>query len=598
MRLSTIKIEGYKRLKSIECQFGHATFLIGPNNAGKSSVLSAINHYLLSNNKRINEEEYYSESDEVTGERKTILNKIILIGKFKDVPIEAKTWRGFKGRIFEYDPKETSETGLSITYRKTYELGKDVVIEIKTKEITIKAEYSNITYPKEIIEAGVPEDIVREVFEEIDKKITPAQRGKLEYFDELWNIGTEEKWFQNPGGIPGVVLSRLPRYIIIPADMGTNEISGNGVLQKTLNELFEDVRNSSDNYKQAQKFLNDLAKELDPSDESSQFGKMITELNTVISNIFPESKIHAKADLSDPDKSLKPTFKVELSSNIKTSVDNQGAGMIRSAVFGILRFRQKWLSQRGDRECARSVIIGFEEPEIYLHPSAANQMRDTIYELSSDNSQIIATTHSPYLIDLSRKPKQVLNRFSHNGNSILVEPFNVTDKFIELQGNDKSYVKMIMKIDDYISRVFFTKRIVIVEGDTEEIVIRETLRRLDKEKRLAILSKMEVVRARGKASIIGLSKYLKSFGINIFVIHDRDKGVEKAEIFNKHISDVVGEDNVIQLEECIEYVLGYTAPKAEKPYTAYNTVNGWGDEWTDIPEKWRKVVEKAFEIEY
>ncbi len=596
MRLSSLKIEGYKRLQSVECQFGDATFLIGPNNAGKSSVLTAISH-LLSGNKRINEEEFYSENDEFTGERRTMLNKIILTGEFKDVPIEAKSWRGFKGRVFEYDPKETSESGFSLTYRKTFELGKDVVIEIKTKERTIKTEYSNLTYPKEIIEAGVSEEIVKEVFEDIDKKITPAQKAKLEYFDELWDIGTDEKWFQNPGGIPGVVLNRLPRYIIIPADMGTNEISGNGVLQKTLNELFEDVRGCSDNYKQAQKFLNDLAKELDPSDESSQFGKMISELNAVISNIFPESRIHAQADLSDPDKSLKPTFKVELSSNIKTSVDNQGAGMIRSAVFGILRFRQRWLSQREDKDCARSIIIGFEEPEIYLHPSAANQMRDTIYELSSDNSQIIATTHSPYLIDLSRKPRQILNRFSHDGNLINVEPLSVTDKFIELQDDDKNYVKMIMKIDDYISRVFFTKRIVIVEGDTEEIVIRETLRRLEKEKRLAVLAKTEVIRARGKASIIGLSKYLKSFGIHPFVIHDRDTGVPKAEIFNKPISDVVGTDNVIQLEECIEDVLGYVAPTSEKPYTAYKAATEWGDEWDDIPEEWRTIIEKAFEIE-
>ncbi len=595
MRLYSLKIEGYKRLQAVECLFGDATFLIGPNNSGKSSVLTAIGH-LLSSKLRINEDEYYSENDETTGERKTILNKIILTGEFRDIPVEAKTWRGFKGRIFEYDPKDTSETGLLITYKKTYELGKDVVVEIKTKERVIKPEFSNLTYPKEIIAAGVAEDVVKEVFDDIDKKITPAQKVKLEYFDELWDIGTEEKWFQNPGGIPGVVLSRMPRYIIIPADIGANEISGNGVLQKTLNELFEDVRGCSENYKQAQKFLNDLAKELDPSDESSQFGKMILELNTVISNIFPESKIHAQADLSDPDKSLKPTFKVELSSNIKTSVDNQGAGMIRSAVFGILRFRQRWLSQREDKDCARSIIIGFEEPEIYLHPSAANQMRDTIYELSSENSQIIATTHSPYLIDLSRKPRQVLNRFSHSGNSILVEPFNVTDKFVELQVDDKDYVKMIMKIDDYISRVFFTKRIVIVEGDTEEIVIRETLKRLEKERRLAVLSKTEVIRARGKASIIGLSKYLKSFGINPFVIHDRDAGVTKAEMFNKPISDIVGSENVIQLKECIEDVLGYAAPTSEKPYTAYSIVNKWGEKWSDIPEEWRKIVERAFDI--
>ena len=55
---------------------------------------------------------------------------------------------------------------------------------------------------------------------------------------------------------------------------------------------------------------------------------------------------------------------------------------------------------------------------------------DAIYELSNQNSQIVATTHSPYLIDLSRKPRQLLNRLKHVGNEVQNNPFSVTDAFI------------------------------------------------------------------------------------------------------------------------------------------------------------------------
>jgi len=349
-------------------------------------------------------------------------------------------------------------------------LGKDVVIEILSKSRTIRAEFENVTTPQDLVSGGISEELVKEHFEDLGKKITTAQKAKLAEIDDLWEIGSEVTWFQNPGGIPAIVLSRLPRFIVIPAEVGSNEISGNGVLGKTLNELFEDVRKCSANYKEAQRYLNELAKELNPSDQNSEFGKMISELNSIISNVFPDSKIHAQADLSDPDKSLKPTFKVELSSNIKTSVDHQGAGMVRSAAFGILRYRQKWLAKREDKDCERSIIIGFEEPEIFLHPSAANQMRETIYELSGDNSQIVATTHSPYLIDLARKPKQILNRFSHEGHEISIEAFNVTSNFMALQNEDKDYVKMILKVDDYVSRVFFSKRIVIVHSKSVKVI--------------------------------------------------------------------------------------------------------------------------------
>ncbi len=468
MKLYRLRIEGYKRIEAATVLFGDATFLIGPNNTGKSSVLGAITHLLSAQKKRIPEVEYYSVQDEVSNERKTVSNRIVFEAEFRNVPDEAMEWRGFKGRIFKYDPGDSGETGQCLTYRKTYELGKDVVIELKSKTRTMKPQYENVSKPKDLIEAGIDSVLVRELFDDVEKKLTSATTSSLEEIDDLWDIGTEDTWFTNPGGIPGVVQSRLPRYIVIPADTACGEMTGNGVLPKTLNELFEDVRGESHNYVEAQRFLNELAKEMDPSNANSEFGKMLIELNGIIASVFPDSKIHARADLSDPDKSLKPTFTVELQSNIRTPVEQQGAGMIRSAVFGILRFRQKWLSKREDHDIKRSIIIGFEEPEMYLHPSAANQIRDTIYDLSTRDSQILATTHSPYLIDLSRKPRQVLNRFSFAGEAIQVQSFNVTDVFQSLLEKDKDYVKMILKIDDYVARVFFTQRIVLVEGDTED----------------------------------------------------------------------------------------------------------------------------------
>lgn len=596
MKIYSLSIQGYRRIEKATILFGDATFLIGPNNTGKSTVLGAIGH-LLSVNKRIPEGEYFSVNDETTNERKTVSNRIVLEAEFRNLPTEATTWRGFKGRVFQYDPKDSDESGLCLTYRKTYELGKEVVIELKSKTRTLKSEYKNVKTPQDLIDRGIDGALVSEVFDDLGKKFTATTMTKLEDIDALWDLGDEDTWFQNPGGIPGVVLSRLPRYIVVPADTSCNEMTtGTGVLLKTLNELFEDVRASSKNYQEAQHFLDELAKELDPSNSASEFGKMITELNKIISSVFPESRLHARADLSDPDKSLKPAFTVELSSNIRTPVDQQGTGMVRSAVFGVLRFRQKWLSKREDKDIERSIIIGFEEPEICLHPSAANQMRDTICELSGQESQIVATTHSPYLIDLARKPRQVLNRFSIASGVVEVQPFSVTDAFKSLQDADRDYLKMILKVDDYVSRVFFTKRVVVIEGDTEEVVIRETLRRLDKEKQLVAFANTEVVKARGKASIIGLSKYLKAVGITPFVIHDRDGGNPGAEKFNSPIEDVVGKENVIQLQECLEDVLGYKPPSTEKPFTAYSFAKSWGDAWSDVPSEWRTVVERAFEI--
>jgi putative ATP-dependent endonuclease of the OLD family len=595
MKLYSLKIKGFKRIKEATIQFGDATFLIGSNNGGKSTTLKAI-EWLLSGKKTIPSTEYHSVIDDETGETKPAVDTIILEAEFRNLPNEAKQWRGFKGRIFTYATTDASDTGLSVTYKKTFVLGKDVVIEFRSKEREIKSEFVGYKTGQDLIDRGATATEVQEFFPELDTKIGSSKGAleKLEQLDEIWDTKESETWFSNPGGIAGVVLKMLPRFLFIPADTSASEIEGGsgGVLGKTLNELFEDVREQSDNYVQAQEYLNKLAKELDPEDCDSEFGKMITELNTVLASVFPDSQLHATACLSDPKTSLKPTFSVEMSSNVRTAVSHQGSGMIRAAAFGMLRFRQKWLSKRED-EHVRSLIVCFEEPETYLHPSAANQMRDTIYELSGHESQIVATTHSPFIIDLSRKPKQVLNSLRCDRNGVISFPFNVSEAFLALEQDAKSHVKMLLRVDDYVARMFFTKYIVIIEGDTEEVVIKETLKRLPKDRYLRIVSDFEIIKARGKASIIGLVKYLVAMGIAPIVVHDRDNGIAGAEVFNQPILDALsGNGKVVQMHENIEDEIGYSAPTYEKPFKAYQQTQTWGDDWTGIPISWKaKMIE-------
>src|SRR5690606_31163053 len=122
----------------------------------------------------------------------------------------------------------------------------------------------------------------------------------------------------------------------------------------------------SNNYEQAQHFLNALASELNPSDVKTDFGKLIQELNGMVHNLFPDSSVHVSAALDKPEKTIKPQFSVELESNVKTEVSYQGHGMIRATAFQLLRFVQEFVNKNTDTP--RSTIFCFEEPEIYLHP--------------------------------------------------------------------------------------------------------------------------------------------------------------------------------------------------------------------------------------
>lgn len=606
MKLYSLTIEGFRKHVNTTIMFSDSTFLIGENNVGKSSVLYALD-YLLGANMVIPGDEFFTAEDDVNG--KIISDEIVLTAEFRDIPQEANNWRGFKGRILSCDVNTGNPNNAEkrFIYKKTYSRGGKAIIETLENPKVLKAEYESCTTIQQYLDAGLSEDELTEELKKIDynKKLSQKEKQLFECIESIYDIDTsKEQWVINPGGIPQNVLSKLPKYLLIPAQDKEDEISGtSGTLQKTLNELFNEVKEKSPNYQYAREYLNKLAKELDPTDESTEISKMIFELNTIIAEVFPHTGISAAANLSDADKVIKPAFDIQMNSNVTTSSKLQGTGLIRSTVFALLRYKAL-RDNRNNTALDRQLIIGFEEPEIYLHPNAINKMRSTIYSLAeSGNNQIICTTHSPYMIDVSKKPKQILNslfmeKATVKGSEVLTVgslPFNITKEFMTLQDNEKDYIKMLLRVEDAIAKCFFVKNVLIVEGDTEQVVLAETINKMPVQLQRDILSEWYILRARGKAAIIPLIKYVKAMHFNIYVMHDRDENTPQATVFNEPIRQAIGcDEHLFVLDNCIEDVLGYAAPSADKPFKAYKYILDNWKEWEDITDTWKRIVERIF----
>lgn len=615
MKLYSLKIDGFRRIENATIYFDEATFLIGVNNVGKSSVLKAI-EYLLSDKKRLEENDYFSVIENDVNKR--IAGKVILEAEFRNVPQEATTWRGFKGRLFRYESTGKSDTGYGLKYKKTYEINKDVEIQMLQSERILKEEFKNCKTIQEYINNGL--DIFSFIPElqsvDVNKKVSTSQDNKIKEIEDLYSYNDEkQEWITNPGGIPGNVLSKLPKYILIPAQHATDELDGKkGAFIETLNELFQEVRNESENFKQAQHYLDLLSGELNASDETTEIGKMVKEIDGIISDIFPSTKIHATTNLNDPNKAIQPDFNIEIHSNVITPVQFQGTGVIRSAVFALLRYKNtRDLRKIHKGEYVRPLLIGFEEPELYLHPSAAQKMRETIYSLAEESqNQIVCTTHSTYMIDLSQKPSQILNNLTLQKTKKIIDgleypteyvsskAFNITKALHELtDDDDKTYVKMLMRFDDEVTKVFFANNVLIVEGDTEYLLLIEALKRMDKDRVNEIKANWNFIRARGKPPIISLIKYFKALNLNVKVIFDKDNGKENAEKYNAAIISAIDDsDRYYEVEGCIEELLGYKQPSNDKPFHAYKfTETNWGDNWESISEGWRNLLQKVFDID-
>lgn len=591
MKLSKLCIRNFRKLNNVEINFADATFLVGANNSGKSSTLDAI-EILTSEKSKLDNS---CRSRFITDDGNEEINyqdDVIIEGLFIDVPKEIVQQRGFNASRLKYNEEDNT---YSFKYRVRLSSDEKQHREILMHTVTLKNEYNDCQTYQALIDKGI--DMSYFAGRDLTKKINASQKKELESIcPEAFDVNDGEEWFENPGGIAGNVLSKLPRFLKIKADVLSDEMAADksGTLHDLLDILFSQVREASPNYQKAVDALSELEREMDTTDPNTEFGKLMSELNKVVDGVFHKASINVETELTKPEN-LKAKFSASLTSNVKTPIERQGTGLIRATVFALLRYNKQREEQKAENQY-RGIIIGFEEPELFLHPNAAEKMRDIIYELASDSNQIVSTTHSPYMIDLSKGNRQTLNSFRNiDHDFVSVTAFNLTEAFKEIVEDDCMRVKMIQKIDNYVARVFFAQKVIIVEGDTEDIVFKHTINVMPMEVKKAIKENYQVVKATGKATMISFIKYLKALNVNLFVVHDEDSDTVGAAKMNAPILNALDNDETkrIMMHNCVEEELGYDSPNSDKPYCAYKFVKDWTD-WSMVPENWKKIMRVIF----
>ncbi|MCH7726622.1 MAG: AAA family ATPase [Planctomycetes bacterium] len=581
MHLRRLTIDNFRRIAAADILLEPATFLIGPNNTGKRSVIAAIEALLSL------ESEKLTQTDILVLPDGTRAESAVITGYICDIPADVAASRGFKGRVIngEFVYKKTLSTSSS-----------KPTLETREYPFTVKPEFSACKTIGDLRTAGLTEEAAKDGLGSTDKLKKGWERGVPDVLD--FDTTAEPSWVQNPGGIPQNVLSRLPRLIHIPAMADNKDIESGEkrhILGECLSLLFEDLVQDNPVAKTIQKNLDVLEAEMNPEAEGSLVFGLLRDVNGIIGDVFPNCGISIMPSLQNLLDVLKPKYEISVFSNIKTDVVRQGTGLVRTCIFAMLRHHARMKIEKALQ--TRPVIVAFEEPELYLHPSAANMLRDTIYELGQSD-QIVCSTHSPWMIDLARDPQSLSRMYLGADGTASAYNYGVSSILGALPEDDKRRVKMLQIFDDELSRVFFAENVVIVEGDSQVVAVRETLKLLPQDVQKEVQSKYQLVKARGKASIISLVKYLKELGMNPRVMHDGDFGVEGAEKFNKPISDALSApDHLVVLDKNLEEALGYVAPTRDKPFKAYECVRTWAAA-ADVPKPWREAITGLFGVEW
>lgn len=122
-------------------------------------------------------------------------------------------------------------------------------------------------------------------------------------------------------------------------------------------------------------------------------------------------------------------------------------------------------------------IMVIEEPEAHIHPHIQRALFDNL-NVSSDYTQVIMTTHATHLSEVSSIDRLNIIKPNH-GSSIVMRPTNGLDEFGTgvLKIKDFSISACLERyLDARRSVLLFSKGVVLVEGDGEEILIPALVR--------------------------------------------------------------------------------------------------------------------------
>lgn len=270
------------------------------------------------------------------------------------------------------------------------------------------------------------------------------------------------------------------------------------------------------------------------AEAAQEIQKVEGELSSLIGAIFPNHVVRFDAKPEeDLDKSVQffksdATLLMGPADGYQSSVAVQGSGARRALLWTALKILAAASKPKGKTaktETAapgRSHVLLIDEPEICLHPSAIREACKLLYDLpTAANWQVMATTHSPAFIDISRDNTTIVRVDRQSDGQVVGTTVFRPDR-VKLDADDRARLKLLNIYDPYVGEFFFGGPNVIVEGDTEYTALRHlvandsTLRR-----------DVHIIRARGKATIVSLMKILNQFGSSYAVLHDSDRPTRK-----------------------------------------------------------------------
>lgn len=398
MILQRIKIENFKGIRQpVEIFFRNFNMIVGQNDAGKSTILKALDCFLNENSPKPDDKNNRTDHNIVS---------ITLFFNAQRAPIIID---GNIETTFE-DEELVNEEGL-LELKKEWDVSKS---QIKAETSIRKKKYSSndfilLTEPqliKACTDLGIPTRKGND--EEYNNS---EKREKLRESNRNNNIPASFEFDKFPSSgtsrlkeISDATKKVLPRFEYFKADTSLSETD------TTIQNFFKKLAEKT------------IRKEIDTKDIEDNISnkirsileKITAKINAVVGD---EEAVEPVVDF-DWTKLVQTSFK---STNAEGNIPlkSRGDGFRRVTMMSYFEY----LAEQEKSE-KQNILFGFEEPETFLHPNAQEKLFTKLKNLCENGYQVILSSHSAILV-ANTEIKDLIHIYKQDRQYIAAQ--NITD---------------------------------------------------------------------------------------------------------------------------------------------------------------------------
>jgi putative ATP-dependent endonuclease of the OLD family len=194
-----------------------------------------------------------------------------------------------------------------------------------------------------------------------------------------------------------------------------------------------------------------------------ELGRIDESINRKISDLFPGIRI--KLDFPVPvfnDLIKAGTVKVYEDEGRGRPFGSYGHGAQRAIQMAMVRHLADL--KRGETAAGGATLLLVDEPELFMHPFAVEQVRESLRALSNVGYQVVFSTHSAQMI-LAKDAKNALLMTKKHPHGTKARPRmqRVVEQLVE---NPTHQLHQIFSLTNS-SQVLFADKVVLTEGKTE-----------------------------------------------------------------------------------------------------------------------------------